>query len=450
MKELQTNRFYDFSAFRLDAKKRRLLHGDQVISLTPKEFELLLMLVKNAGHVVEKDDLLDEIWKDSFVEEGTLTRNVSWLRKKLASNGEKNTKFIETVPKRGYRFAAQVTPTDQPEIFVEETTLTRVSVEETLILQEKESKTIEVAAEGEIVLANPISDLPVSDLPARRINKQKTFSFSPVFLFSSYKRLAILFAFIAAVSIGFIVYQNYFARGENRKVNFIANIKPFSGAQGRENSPAFSPDSKQIAFSWNGGTRENSDIYVSILGAGEPVRLTDTDEHEQYPVFSPDGKHIAFVRNFKTYGEIIMIPALGGAERRIARLFSGNYSISFAPDGESIAAVDAADDGGKRHAIFIIDLKTGERRQRVTADGDFLGETTPRFSPDGKSLAFVRIFSDLTQDLYVVPLNGKNIEPVRLTDDRTTIHSLTWSADGSEIFFVSLRESNRPNIWRNL
>ena len=415
-------RFYNFGGFRLDTHNQRLLRDGEAIKLTLKQFELLLALVQNAGDVVTKDQLFEQVWKDVAVADETLTRNISWLRQKLG-DGE----FIETVPKRGYRFAANVTTNDQPEIFVEETTLTRVRVEETINLSEPP------AVAGGLSLNERLS-IEQLQPPATAGGSDKM-------------RLAFAaLAVIAAAAIGFIVYQNYFAR-RDAKVNFAANIKPFSGAPGRENTPAFSPDSKQIAFSWNGGERENSDIYVSIISAGEPVRLTVTEANEQYPVFSPDGTHIAFVRDYKTYGEIILIPALGGAERRVARLFSGNYSISFAPDGNSIAVVDATEEGGKRYAIYTVDVKTGERR-RVTANSEFVGETTPRYSPDGKSLAFVRVFPDFTQDLYVVSMVGENNEPRRLTNDRRTIHSLTWSADGAEIFFVSLRESNRSNIWR--
>ncbi len=427
-------RFYNFGGFRLDTHNQRLLRDGEAITLTLKQFELLLALVENAGDVVTKDQLFEQVWKDVAVADETLTRNISWLRQKLG-DGE----FIETVPKRGYRFAANVTTGDQPEIFVEETTLTRVRVEETINLSEPPAVTGGLklseppAVAGGLSLNNKDSLLTLNP-PATAGGSDKT-------------RLAVVaLALLAAASIGFLVYQNYFAR-TTTKINFAANVKPFSGAMGRENTPAFSPDSKQIAFSWNGGERENSDIYVQIIGAGEPIRLTDTEVSEQYPVFSPDGTHIAFVRDFVTYGEIILIPALGGAERRVARLFSGNYSISFAPDGKSIAVVDAVEEGGKQSAIFTIDVKSGERR-RVTANGEFTGETTPRYSPDGKSLAFVGVFPDYAQDLYVVATGGETSEPLRLTNDRKTIHSLAWSADGADIFFVSLRESNQPNIWR--
>lgn len=136
MKEVQTNEFYDFAGFRLDVHERRLWRKDEVVSLTPKEFELLLALVERAPRVIEKDELLERIWKDTFVEEGTLTRNVSWLRKKLESGAQGNgAKFIETVPKRGYRFLSPVTQIKKtPALVVEEQTVQQIRIEETLSL----------------------------------------------------------------------------------------------------------------------------------------------------------------------------------------------------------------------------------------------------------------------------------------------------------------------------
>ena len=93
-----------------------------------------------------------------------------------------------------------------------------------------------------------------------------------------------------------------------------AKIAPFSGLPGREITPVFSPDGKQLVYAWDGGTESgNLDIYVKLIGAGEPVRLTETANDELNPVFSPDGKSIAFIRNFANHNEIIMISALGGA-----------------------------------------------------------------------------------------------------------------------------------------
>src|SRR5262249_10274856 len=98
--------FYEFGPFRLDATERLLLRDGQHIPLTPKAFETLLTLVENSGHVIEKDELIKKIWPDTFVEEVNLARNVYSLRKVLG--GEQATQYIETIPKRGYRFVASV------------------------------------------------------------------------------------------------------------------------------------------------------------------------------------------------------------------------------------------------------------------------------------------------------------------------------------------------------
>ena len=99
---------YHFGAFRLDAAERRLWCDDEPISLTPKQFDLLFYFVENAGRVAKKSELLDAVWTDTYIEETTLARNVSWLRKKLGEcDGGEN--LIETVPKLGYRFTAEVT-----------------------------------------------------------------------------------------------------------------------------------------------------------------------------------------------------------------------------------------------------------------------------------------------------------------------------------------------------
>lgn len=99
--------FYEFDCFRLDPAEHILLRNGQIVPLTPKVFETLLLLVENSGHVVDKDALLQKVWSDAFVEETNLTKNISILRKILSGN-DSGGSFIETVPKRGYRFTASV------------------------------------------------------------------------------------------------------------------------------------------------------------------------------------------------------------------------------------------------------------------------------------------------------------------------------------------------------
>jgi DNA-binding winged helix-turn-helix (wHTH) protein len=109
-KPLQNREFYEFGPFHLNVIERVLTKGRQVIQLTPKAFDTLVVLVRNSGHVVEKDKLPQQVWPDTFVEEGILTVNVAAVRKAL-SDGEDGRSYIETVPRRGYRFIGQVQQT---------------------------------------------------------------------------------------------------------------------------------------------------------------------------------------------------------------------------------------------------------------------------------------------------------------------------------------------------
>ncbi|MGE3467475.1 MAG: winged helix-turn-helix domain-containing protein [Pyrinomonadaceae bacterium] len=99
--------FYEFDSFRIDADERRLLRDGQVLPLTPKVFDLLLLLVENKGHTLAKDELMGRLWADSFTEENNLSRNISMLRKVLGDDAHVP-RFIKTVPKRGYRFEADL------------------------------------------------------------------------------------------------------------------------------------------------------------------------------------------------------------------------------------------------------------------------------------------------------------------------------------------------------
>ena len=121
---------YTFSNFQLDGSERLLYDGGMAINLAPKVFDTLLMLVRNAGHVLSKEKMLAEIWDDSFVEENNLAQNISQLRRVLGENA--NIKFIETVPKFGYRFVAEVSAIEKADSTTEifETVRARIYVED--------------------------------------------------------------------------------------------------------------------------------------------------------------------------------------------------------------------------------------------------------------------------------------------------------------------------------
>src|ERR1700676_1387345 len=104
------NELYEFGSFQLDPGERLLLREGRPVPLTPKAFEVLVVLVARSGHLVEKEELMKAVWPDSFVEEGNLCVTVSLLRKALTVHQDGNT-YIETVSKRGYRFVADVKQT---------------------------------------------------------------------------------------------------------------------------------------------------------------------------------------------------------------------------------------------------------------------------------------------------------------------------------------------------
>jgi pimeloyl-ACP methyl ester carboxylesterase/DNA-binding winged helix-turn-helix (wHTH) protein len=154
MRKGQPKRFYVFGVFRIDVTERVLLGEKGPVSLTPKAFDLLLCLVENSGHVLAKNELMQQVWPDSFVEENNLAQNISTLRKALEAGGEK---FIETVPRRGYRFAAAVNEIEDeaPALVIRERTRSRIVIEENI---------------DDELIAPPLEQSPAgaADLPASR------------------------------------------------------------------------------------------------------------------------------------------------------------------------------------------------------------------------------------------------------------------------------------------
>jgi len=129
------NHLYEFGPFVLDARSRILLRDGATVRLTPKAFETLLVLIQHGVQVVDKEQLLKEVWPDTFVEEGSLSRNIHELRKALGDDSSQPS-YIETIPKRGYRFlaplkvsaldAAQIAPAAGQATVIEKHTFARV------------------------------------------------------------------------------------------------------------------------------------------------------------------------------------------------------------------------------------------------------------------------------------------------------------------------------------
>src|SRR5215204_2266497 len=123
---------YLFDGYRVDVSERLLFKENREVQLTPKVFDTLLVLLENSSHVLTKKELMRQVWPDSFVEENNLAQNISILRKALGE-GKKGEHYIQTVPKRGYRFVAVVRATggDDETLIVRERSRARIVVEHT-------------------------------------------------------------------------------------------------------------------------------------------------------------------------------------------------------------------------------------------------------------------------------------------------------------------------------
>jgi DNA-binding winged helix-turn-helix (wHTH) protein/TolB-like protein/Tfp pilus assembly protein PilF len=176
----QTKQLYEFGHFTLDGAESRLLRDGQPMPLAPKVLETLIVLIESSGHVVDKKELMLRLWPDSFVEEANLAVNISQLRKALG-DAEDGGHFIETVPKRGYRFAAKVTTilAERADLVVHERTRSRIIIEECETGGDDEAqRTINAGAPARAV-ASPLA-LPatahVSSSPIRWVKRNQTLS----------------------------------------------------------------------------------------------------------------------------------------------------------------------------------------------------------------------------------------------------------------------------------
>jgi Tol biopolymer transport system component len=216
-------------------------------------------------------------------------------------------------------------------------------------------------------------------------------------------------------------------------------------------SPSFSPDGNEVAFVWKGDSPTDQDayhIYVQLVGAGVPLRLTHASISDRFPAWSPDGRFIALLRGGHP-GAYYIIPALGGPERKLADADIAPYTgggISWSPDGKYLAV---ADSGGKANPesanrIFYISAESGERTDsKIETPGPFVER--PAFSPDGKDLAFISGPGFLSNDVYVAPVSGG--KPRAITSLHSAIDGVSWMPDGQELVFAS-DHLGTTTLWR--
>jgi len=222
-------------------------------------------------------------------------------------------------------------------------------------------------------------------------------------------------------------------------------VQPLTTYSGLEYEPALSPDGKQVAFAWDGEHKDNFDIYVRLVGGGDALRLTTDPAPDHAPAWSPDGSRLAFLRDNAVY----LISALGGVERRLMQFPRGSIyvntttnrsSLSWSPDSRFLAFSGSEDRGPA--SIWIASTESGEAHRVSTVPRGYFSDSSPAFSPDGRTLAFIRARDTYSRAIVLQAMNldgaTKGPERVATGYDRT-IQELAWQPDGRGLI-LSIRE----------
>jgi Tol biopolymer transport system component/DNA-binding winged helix-turn-helix (wHTH) protein len=370
----------------------------------PKVMQVLVCLAEHAGDVLPKEKLIQSVWADTFVTDDVLTRSISELRK-VFDDDAKVPRFIQTIPRSGYRLIARVS------------------------YDEVKQKQI--------------------DLPAL-VPKDKN---GPAWL-----------SWPAGIIVGLsllVLSAWYLSRSITKPgpQQPAPTAIPLTTDLGFEGLPSLSPDGSHVAYASGGPESDHFDIYVKQIGGGPARRLTSDSATDEFPAWSPDGRSIAFIRDRGDKLEVLLIPSQGGPERKIAEIApdtsTGIFSwtppyLSWTPDSSYLVAPDLAS-RGEALSLFLFSVTTGEKRRLTTPPPTTLGDGNPAVSPDGRTLAFARILTPGHAQLHLLPLSGDH-QPAgeaRCLDlHQPSAKSPVWTADGREIVCDAGAPWVGGSLWR--
>jgi Tol biopolymer transport system component/DNA-binding winged helix-turn-helix (wHTH) protein len=380
-----------FGVFEADLRSAELRKQGMRIRLPGQSFQVLQTLLSKPGELVTREELQQKLWPgDSFGDfEHGLNAAVNRVREALGDSAE-NPRFVETLPRRGYRFIAPVEP------------------------QAGDRHDAAPAVEQP-----PVSPTGTGSTDAKSIEAGKRWL--PVLL---------ILVLLLAGALLYARFGKHHAKGAQEDVR----VTPLTTLPGMEVSPAFSPDGSQVAFAWDGGDNNKRtdpfDLYVKVPGTENVERLTHKGARWIVPAWSPDGRSIAFARLATSNNGIFMIPARGGPERKLADMpttFWVTISLNWSPDSRYLTYASLGQ-------LRVLAPETGAVRE-LTVPAKCKEAYAPVFSPDGATIAFSCEMDDGVLAIYIMRQDGAG------TKYLCTVNSfpgpMTWSTDGQRIILAN-------------
>ena len=402
-----------FSSFELDLRTRELRKHGVRIKLQDQPFQILSFLLEKPGEIVTREELRDRLWPaDTFVDfDHSLNSAVKKLRQALNDDPDVP-RFIETLPRRGYRFIAPLRNGSAPDSVGAELP------EATLTSQSSAQSLIESAA-----LAAPAT------------------------VRSHHWKLWAAGAVGFALALALVAWFRPWRTGD-LTASAPVKLVPLTSFSNNYSKGSFSPDGNQVAFAWDGDDPDSGiDIYVKQIGVEKPLQITQKFGYNFAPVFSPDGRYIAFMH--ANHGEtpaIFVIPALGGPPRKLIEFTPTqdcNPGLDWSPDGKFLLFTSRP--GDQPCSVKQLTIEDLSVRQLSSPPVPSTGDSYAQYSPDGKSIAFIRDLKDI-RDIYVMPASGGT--PRRITFDNRLMTGLAWTPDSKELIFSSNRGGASWGLWR--